>query len=232
MRRALTALLVSSTIALGLAAVPAPASAIAVSVTGRLVSSAGAHGPAVGVVVRLRALGAGSSPGAVVATDVTDVNGRFRLDATSDQEEFYVQAVVGRFQGGYVGGVPLAVQNRWIDAGTWGPRSALGRIFADPASISGLVVDSVTLAPVAGVKVTVRKNDVTWQGADTTDAAGRFDVTGITCEDDCSLKLGGSTVGYETGYRACDATVVPTWGEACASPLGWVGKILLDALPA
>lgn len=234
MRRALIALVVSSTAALGLAASPAsPASSAApVPVTGRVVSAVGGHAPVVGATVRLRALGPGSAPGAVVATDVTNAQGRFALDASrSDQEEFYVQLVAGRFQAGYAGGVPLAFQQNPNDAGTWGPHSALGRIFADPAFINGVVVDSVTAAPVPGVKVTVRKNDVTWQGVDVTDSAGRFTVTGLTCEDDCSLKLGGSAVGYETGYRACDATVLPTWGEACASPLGWIGKVFLDVLP-
>jgi hypothetical protein len=61
------------------------------------------------------------------------------------------------------------------------------------------------------------------------DAEGRFVITGLECEDDCYLKLNGSDVGHEVGYRACSGGVVADWGDACASPIGRIGKVRLDA---
>ena len=57
---------------------------------------------------------------------------------------------------------------------------------------------------------------------------------GPTCEKTgdrtwCSARE-SSARGFETGYRACNATVVETWGEACASPIGRIGKVRLDRL--
>jgi hypothetical protein len=67
-------------------------------------------------------------------------------------------------------------------------------------------------------------------GADVTNAEGVFRIDGITCEDDCMLRINGSAKDYETGFRACDATVVAKWANACASPLGRIGRVLLDRL--
>lgn len=37
-------------------------------------------------------------------------------------------------------------------------------------------------------------------------------------------------MGYENGYRSGEATVVATFGDACASPLGSIGKTRIDHL--
>ena len=73
-------------------------------------------------------------------------------------------------------------------------------------------------------------DDLAVEGSDTTDSNGVFRVTGITCEDDCYLRMNGSARSFEVGYRACNATVVATWGDACASPIGRIGKVRLDHL--
>lgn len=232
MRRAFATVLVSLLAALGLVLVPASPGSAADPLTGRLVDSTHDHGPVVGAVVRLRALDSHSQPGAIVDTDRTDARGRFRLDAGArPDDEYYVQVVAGRFQGGYVGGSPLQVAPTPGGGATFGPHSSLGRVLADPAFISGRVVDSGTLDPVRDVTVVVRSGPDLGrlEGRATTNRRGHFAVRGIRCEDDCALILDGRAVGHERGYFwAFDHTVVPTWAEAAASPLGRVGRVLLD----
>jgi hypothetical protein len=98
--------------------------------------------------------------------------------------------------------------------------------------IRGTVVNSVTKNPVRGVTVTVRKHGaVTVDDTDVTNADGVFRLDVLTCEDDCALRINGSAKGYETGFRACNAQVVPSWGAACGSPLGRIGRVFLDKLP-
>jgi Carboxypeptidase regulatory-like domain len=95
--------------------------------------------------------------------------------------------------------------------------------------IRGTVVNSVTKNPVRGVTVTVRKHGAaTVDDTDVTNADGVFRLDVLTCEDDCALRINGSAKSYETGFRACNAQVVPTWGAACASPLGRIGRVFLD----
>ena len=97
--------------------------------------------------------------------------------------------------------------------------------------IRGTVVNSVTKNPVRGVRVTVRKQGAaSVDDTDVTNADGVFRLDVLTCEDDCMLKINGSVKGYETGFRACNAQVVATWGAACASPLGRIGRVFLDKL--
>ena len=235
MRRLLTVLLALCTACLFLIGVGAPASA-AEPLTGRLVDATESSHPGVpNMTVQLRRV-TGSGPGEVVDSDVTSATGAFSLDAgPSPDDEYYVRVLPGNFQGGWVGGSPSDVN--WVQptagsATTYGPHATLGRVMANPAFMRGVVVDSVTGAPVAGVRATARSDtDITAvEGADTTNRNGVFRITGLTCEDDCYLKLNGSDQGYETGFRACDATVVPTWGEACAAPIGGMGKVRLDPL--
>ena len=85
---------------------------------------------------------------------------------------------------------------------------------------------------MAGVTVTARSQDAIKEmdGKDQTNAEGVFRINGLTCEDDCFLKINGSAKGYETGFRACSAQVVATWPDACASPLGRIGRVFLDRL--
>lgn len=230
MRRVVALVPVVLSLALaGLAVVPAAEAAS--PLTGKLVDSTGANPAAVGAEVRLRSVDPGGAPGPVVATDTTDGSGQFELDAgPSPDDEYYVQVLAGDYQGGYVGGDPLYVQPTAGLGGTFGPHAALGKVWANPAFISGTVVSSVTKKPVAGVKVAARSHNDGWQteGTAFTSRLGTFTISGLECEDDCYLKVDGSAKGYEIGFRDCNGTVVADWGDACASPIGRIGKVRLD----
>jgi len=229
MRRPLALLVAASLALLTLGAVAGPPAAVAADpLTGRLIDATGAHPAVQGATVRLRTVTA-SGPGTVVDTDVTDSDGRFALDAgSSPDDEFYVQVVAGVYQGGWVGGG--YVQPTPAYAVTYGPHEAIGKILALPAFIRGVLVNSVTGNPVRDVRVTARSaNDLKQiEGGDTTGLRGVFRINGLECEDDCYLKVNGAPQGYEVGFRACNAQVVPTWGAACASPIGRIGKVFLD----
>ncbi|MFC6044994.1 hypothetical protein ACFP8W_07735 [Nocardioides hankookensis] len=228
MRRATSLASVLTMVVVTLGAVTAPAHA-ADPLTGRLVDAMGS-GPVAGQTVRLRTVTEGG-PGVVVDTDVTDAAGTFALHAgPSPDDEYYVQVAPGRFQGGFVGGAPKYVQPSVGYAMTYGAHAALGTIRANPAFIRGVVVDAKTKKPLRGIKVAARSMNDTWQteGTDTTNRAGVFSITGLECEDDCYLKVSGAAKGYEVGYRACNGAVVATWGDACASPIGAIGKVRLE----
>jgi carboxypeptidase family protein len=101
---------------------------------------------------------------------------------------------------------------------------------AKESFIRGTVVNSHTHNPVPGVAVTVRDPvslDVV--GSDTTNADGVYRVTGLT-SDEYAIKFNGSARGYETGFLACDHSVVPTYGDACTFGTGREGRALLDRL--
>lgn len=117
-------------------------------------------------------------------------------------------------------------------ARTYGPGDHIGNICDNPAYIRGLVVNAATGNPVSGVYVTARSHTDTWalEGSAYTNSSGVFRVTGITCEDDCYLKVNGCARSYETGYRACNAQIVPSWDDACGSPIGRIGKVFLQHL--
>jgi len=228
MRRLLALLICAGLTVLGLSA--APSAHAAGPLTGRLIDATGVHPPVGGATVRLREV-SGSGPGAIVDTDTTNSTGNFTLDAgSSPEDEYYVQVVPGQYQGGYVGGgSPRYVEPTAGGAATWSPNASLGNIRANPAFIRGVLIDSVTHDPVPGVKVTGRSStDISAvEGSDITDRRGVFKITGLTCEDDCYLKFNGGAE-HETGFRACNGGVVPTWGEACASPIGRIGKVRID----
>jgi len=235
MRRLTTLLVASALLLLGLGAV-SPASA-SDPIYGRLLDGvASSHPAASGMTVQLRTV-TPTGPGSVVATDVTNSGGYFQLDpGISPDDEYYVQVLPGNWQGGWVGpneaGGQAYVQPAPRFGRTYGPGDHIGSIWANPAYIRGVVVNAATGNPVAGVHVTARSYNDTWtfEGSDDTDSNGVFRVPGISCEDDCYLRVNGSARGFETGYRACNATVVETWGEACASPIGRIGKVRLDRL--
>lgn len=176
--------------------------------------------------------------GVVVDTDVTDGSGLFQLNpGSSTAGAFSVQVLPGTWQGGWVGtddgGSPQEfVQPALRYADPYAPGDHIGNIWANPAYIRGVVVDAATGNPVSGIYVTARDSadDLAVEGSDTTDSRGVFRVTGITCEDSCYLKLNGTGRGYEVGFRSCGGGVVATWGEACASPIGRIGKVRLDHL--
>ena len=235
MRRSLAVLLSACLAALALLAASPSAEAGATPITGRLVNGhAGTPAPAVaGMTVELFESVGGAPTGSPVATDVTAPDGTFELDpGTSTASRFFVHAVAGDFQEGWVGGNPRWLQRDSEFANTFLAGTTLGNVRAIPAFIRGVVVNSVTKRPVSGLRVTARSQDAIKEvdGADLTDADGRFRIDGLTCEDDCYLKINGSAKGYETGYRACNAQVVATWGAACASPLASIGRVFLDRL--
>jgi hypothetical protein len=223
---------VVSLVAAGVSQVPAASAAV--PLTGRLVDGTVSSHPVVAnMTVQLREV-TSSGPGAVVDSDITNSSGAFSLDAgPSPADEYYVRVVPGTYQGGYVGGAsPAAVEPGPGGATTYGAHAHVGNVWANPAYIRGIVVNAATGNPVAGAYVTARDDpDVTSvEGHDTTDSNGVFRINAITCEDSCSLKINGSGIGYETGFRDCGGGVVATWGEACGSPIGKIGKVRLDRL--
>ena len=231
MRRLLAVLVSCVLVGLALVGVTSTTAAAAGQVTGRLVDAVDpAHPAVVGATVRLRTVTEGG-PGAIVDTDVTSSTGGFALDAGPEPEdEYYVQVVADRHQGGFVGG-------GWVQptpeyAATFPSDKALGKIRANPAFIRGVLVNARTGSPVSGVKVTARSdNDLTqFEGSDTTGPKGVFLVRGIECEDDCYLKFAGAPKGYENGFRSCAGGVVATFADACASPLGSIGKVRIKKL--
>jgi hypothetical protein len=236
MRRVLSVLAGAAVVA-GTVLVGPPAQA-ATPITGRLVDLNDTTHDIAGMTVRLRELGTGSTPGAVVDTDVTASDGTFSLTPSGSGEEFYVRVIAGVYQGGWVGSFsgtapPANAVVTLGESHTWGAGSHLYRVGAIPAFIQGRVIRPSTGNPVAGVTVSVRRGtdlSFVWD-SDVTDAKGRFRVSGITDDgDNVALKFNGSAVGYETGYRDCGGTVVATWGEACASPLGYIGLVRLNHL--
>jgi hypothetical protein len=228
MRRVL-ALLTLSVLVGGLLSVVGATSVQAVEpLTGRLVDSTGSHPAVAGATVRLRRVTA-SGAGEVVASDTTDADGKFSLEAgPSPDDEYYVQVLPGDYQGGYVG--DGYVQPTQGGAMTYGAHAALGKVLSNPAFIRGVLVNSHSHRPVRGVRVTARSDNDPSQveGGDTTNGNGVFRIVGLTCEDDCYLKVAGGPQGYEAGFRACNAQVVATFDDACASPIGRIGKVFLD----
>jgi hypothetical protein len=96
--------------------------------------------------------------------------------------------------------------------------------------IRGRVVNAANGNPVAGVLVTVRDVvSLKVVAKDTTDAMGVYRVTGLT-DEEYGIKLNGRRAGFETGWLACNRTVVPTWGEACSHGTGRLGPARLDRL--
>jgi len=236
MRRSLAVLLSACLAALALLAV-SPSAQAAGEITGRLVNGhAGTPAPAIaGMTVELFESVGGEPGTAPIATTTTAPDGRFSLNpGTSEASRFFVHAVANPdYQAGWVGGKP----DRWLQkdltfANAYARDTALGAVRAIPAFIRGIVVNRATKNPVQGVTVTARSQDKISEvdGTDVTNADGSFRINGLTCEDDCYLKINGSARGYETGFRACNAQVVATWPAACASPLGRIGRVYLDRL--
>lgn len=220
--RLLVLLLAACLAAAGLAVTAvAPATAAPV-IQGRIIDVTTGN-PLRGFSVRL-ITNNGGSPGTVVDTAATNAEGYFVLDAPPRRGGYYVQHQAGTYQAGWVGG-PAGdryVQERFANGDVYAAGAKLGRIYALPAFIRGIVVDSGTNQRVAGVKVTARSanNLASVEAAATTDRLGRFTLTGIDFEDDGALRFNGQSVGHEIGYLACDFTVVGTWGDACATPIG------------
>ncbi len=227
--RRLLAVLFAAVLGLSLASLnPPPGQALAPVITGRLIDPS-TDLPVPGVTVNLHLE---TPSGAVVSTTETDAEGEFALPAVGGPEDrFVVEVVAGpTLQGGYVKRYDTFVLVDSARYSRWEPGDGIGDIVGTPAYLAGKVVNARTRNAVAGVRVTLREavsNDVV--AVATSNSLGRFTMTGIEGED-FNLKLRGYGVGYETGYRACNAQIVPTIGQACASPLGQIGWLFLERL--
>ena len=240
MKRLLVALLGLAAALAALTAVPATSSADAPAraaqaapapITGRLVYDFDDVRPASGVRVELR-----SGPGGtIIGSTTTDSEGRFSVVRTGPLPAggSYVRVVGNNWvQGGIVGGdsSPRYVQASFAYARRYADGTALGRVWALPSFIRGQVVDAATLAPVAGARVNLRRAvDNVRVATVLTASNGTFRIYPIHGED-FNLQVNGLEVGHELGYRACNAQLVATIGDACGSPIGYIGRIYADAL--
>lgn len=84
--------------------------------------------------------------------------------------------------------------------------------------------------PVDGILVRVRDVDTGTDYKDVTDAMGVFRVTVPAAAEEFSIRVNGRAVGFETGYFACNHTIVATWGESCSQGAGRLGKYRIDRL--
>lgn len=113
----------------------------------------------------------------------------------------------------------------------FGSSASLGKIWTDPSFIRGKAVDAGTLEPIDEVQVTVYAIDLTTVlGTDVTGPTGTFRISGLACRQLCALELSGFATIHETGWVACDNTVVPTWGQACGAKLGRIGRVYLEPI--
>jgi hypothetical protein len=227
-------LLAASALTAGVLAGSSPATASGF-VTGRLASIVDTDLFLSGATVSLR-VSTGTGPGTVVDTDITDTDGRFSLDAgPAPEDEYYVEVTLNNYRHGFVSGAPD--DHNYVElsadfAATYSPDASLGKVLIIPSFIRGILVNAATGRRVANVKVAARSdNDASqFEGSDVTNSRGVFKIRGIECEDDCYLKFAGNPEGYENGFRACPGTVVPTFDEACASPIGNIGRVRIDHL--
>lgn len=231
--RRMTVLLASLVLVLtGLLAVPGPPASAADPLRGRVIDNVTGN-PVGGVTMSLHRLTSGSGVGARIDRTTTSADGTFSLDAGDDpDEEFYVVLEAGELQGGVVGGAPAYVHPSAEYATTFGRGSRLGKIFALPAYIKGRLVDADTGRPVRKARVTARvspRNGVVVAG-DVTNKKGRFTVRPVACEGECVLHARGRPLGYENGFRACNAQIVATVGAACASPIGRIGRVFVESV--
>lgn len=208
-----------------------PAQALIPPISGTLLSASGnGTTPIAGATIELWTDG-GSGPGSATGTSVnTAADGSFSLPAGSDPDYYVKVTYTSNYRPGFVGGGFVQTDPTFAESYT--PGTDLGDVYMVPSFIRGYVVNPATGNRVSGVKVSARAYGdwKTAEAVDYTNRNGVFVLRGFECEDDCYLKFQGNPVNYENGYRACNGGVVPTWGEACASPLGNIGKIRLQHL--
>ena len=198
---------------------------------GKLASSADPGLVLAGMTVSMRFV-TDTGPGAVVDTDTTDSGGRFELDAgPTPEDEYYVEvATTGQYHGGFVG-------EGWVQPSAATPDlradAAIGKILVIPAFIPGMLVNSRTGRPVrrqGGRPQRQRRQRI--RGRASPPRPDVFEITCFECEDDCYiLKINGAAQGLRDRLPCLQPSrVVPTFGAACASPIGKIGKVLLDKL--
>ena len=224
-------LLVSTLMLLAAPLAMASAQGLTASISGTLLSASGnGTTPIAGATVTLWT-DSGSGPGSATSTTTTTAtDGSFSLPAGSDPHYYVKVTYNSNYRPGFVGGGFVQTDPAWAES--YAPGTALGDVYMIPAFIRGYVVNPATGNRVSGVKVSARAYGdwKTAEAVDYTNRNGVFVLRGFECEDDCYLKFQGNPVNYENGYRACNGSVVPTWGAACASPLGNIGKIRLQHL--
>lgn len=194
--------------------------------TGTVAPTAG--GDVAGVKVRLRAL-TRSGPGGVVATDLTDEAGAFRLVGGSTTASYYVEIMAGEFQHGWAGGYrPRYWQSNLEDADLFKGGATLGTVHPTPAFVRGTMIDAATKKGVRGVKITYTTFGSSSGLSAYSRRNGSFEITGISGGEDGAMKFAGAAVGYENGVWSCAATVVPPALE-CQPTLGvQVKKIRIE----
>lgn len=229
MRRTAVLAATLSAVAFGVAAVPTgPAGAGEIApISGRLV--AWDRTPIANASVRLTTL---TSKGDI-GSATTDEDGRFSINPTFLSENGYEVHIDAdrRIQGGEVAdqGSNRAVQFVGTDGDDYPAGTGLGRIYTTPSFVSGRLVNAANGKPVRRVVVRLRgifPPRVTVV-TDRTGANGRFRLDGFIGED-FGFYADGGPRGFENGWRACNGAVVPTWGLACQSPLGAIGKVRIE----
>ncbi|MDZ5622234.1 transthyretin-like family protein [Nocardioides bizhenqiangii] len=229
MRRIVSVLVLAVVAALFHAVAPPQATAGAV-IRGQVVQYGGT--PMANTTVRLYE-DDGGAPGVLVDTVTTEDDGEFVLSPSLDTPHWVEVVRNSRVQGGFVSDRPTGpsyVEFDVADATPVDPGDLLGRVLAAPSFISGTVVNAATGNRLRGINVSTR--DAQHLGvvldADVTDVNGFFRIP--IFGEDFGLRVNGGARGFENGWRACNGGVVPTWGEACASPIGRIGRVRLDRL--
>ena len=231
MRRFVSVFVIALAAALSHVAAPPQAHAAA-AIVGQLLDYTKGT-PVVGSTLQLHSNEVGA-PGAVVASAVTDANGQFSITPPAADATYWVEVVRdAKVQQGWVedqADGPSWVQFNAAAATPVAPGTALGRVFAAPSYISGVAVNAANGNRLRGIDINIREATklAVIVGSDTTDINGFFRIP--IWGEDFGLRANGAARGFETGWRACNGTVVGTWGAACQSPIGRIGKVKLDRL--
>lgn len=209
-----------------------PTAVAAAPIVGQLLDgSTSDHDPVADTTIRLHA-DDGGAPGAVVATTRTGATGNFSLTPPVAGADYWVEVLRNaRVRGGYVrdeASGPSSVQDDVAFATPVRPGTRLGRVWAWPSFVSGVVVSSVNGERLRGINVSTRAIDAlgTVLHSDVTDANGFFRIPVFI--DEFGLRVEGGSRGFENGWTGCRRVVVRTWGQACSFGAGRVGKIRLD----
>lgn len=232
--RRIVSVFVLAVLAALLHAVAPPQAAAGTAITGQVIQYGGDAMP--NTTVRLH-IDDGGAPGAVVDTTTTNATGQFTLSPTTDAAHWVEVVRNSRVQGGYVrdrAEGPSIVEFDVANAAPVAPGTALGRVLVAPSFISGVVVNAATGNRLRGINVSTRHVTAlgTVLNADTTDTNGFFRIP--IWGEDFGLRVNGTARGFENGWLACrragatGSPVVATWGAACQSPIGRVGRINLD----
>ncbi len=94
-------------------------------------------------------------------------------------------------------------------------------------AVTGTVVDSTSGKPVRFVLVLAYQEDYsTLIGVTLTSRDGSFGLE--VPDEEFALRFVSLPRRYESGWLACDKTVVPTTDESCTTGPGDLGTVLLD----